>query len=135
MALYQGAVMRLTVDTKEIFHEVDASIEASTDFKEVASKDTSGKIVSAGSQSFTISCSTSLLDNDGSTQEDLYTLASKWKAKTSHAVTFTTGTTGDVIFSGTVYIESFSVSAVNEEYSTAEYTLRGTGDLTIAQNA
>ena len=132
MAYYEGATMRLTVDTKEIFHEVDASIEASTEFKEVASKDTTGKILSAGSQSFSISCSSSLLDNDGTTQEDLKTMADKWKAKTSHAVTFTTGTSGDVVFSGNVYIESFSVTATNEEYSTAEYTLRGTGDLTIA---
>lgn len=135
MAFYEGAVMRIKLDTKEVLHEVDADIQASTDFKDVASKDTGGKISTPGAQSFTISCNTSLLDNDGTTQEDLFTMATKWKAKTKHAVTFTTGTSGDVIFSGDVYIESFSSGAVNEESSSASYTLRGTGELTIAQVA
>ena len=135
MAFYEGVAMRLTVDTKEILHEVDVDIQATTDFKEVASKDTSGKIVSPGAQTFSLNCNTSILDNDGTTKEDLFTMATKWKAKSTHAVTFTTGASGDAVFSGTVYIESFSVSAVNEEQSSASYTLKGTGDLTIAQVA
>lgn len=135
MAFYQGTAMRLKIGTKEIFHEVDCEISASTEFKEVASKDTAFKIVTPGSQTYTISCNTSLLDNDGTTQEDLKGLADIWKAKTSHAVTFTTGVTGDVIFSGTVYVETFTASAANEEFATASYTLKGTGDLTIGVNA
>lgn len=133
MAYYEGAVMRITIGTKEIFHEVDAELQFTNEFTEIASKDTNGKISTPGSQSFSLSCNASLIDNDGSVQEDLFTLASKAKAQTKHAFTFTTGATGDVVFSGEVYIESFTVGAVNEEKSTASYNLRGNGDLTIAQ--
>lgn len=131
MALIQGLNMRIKVDTKEIFHEVDANLSMSTDFKEVASKDTAGKLVTPGAQSWSLSCN-ALLENDGTTKEDLKTLSDKWKAKSVHAVTFTTGTSGDVIYSGNAYIESVEVSSPNEEGVNVSYNLRGDGDLTIA---
>lgn len=133
MAYYEGAVMRIKIGTKEIFHEVDAELSFTNEFKEIASKDTSGKISTPGSQSFSLSCNASLVDNDGSIQEDLFTITSKAKAQTLHDFTFTTGAVGDVVFSGSVYIEGFTVGAVNEEKSTASYTLRGSGDLVIGQ--
>jgi len=134
MALKEGVNMRITVDTKEIFHEVSADLSAATDFKEVASKDTSGKLVSPGAQSWNIPIE-ALYDNDGTTQEDLYTLATLWKAKTEVAVTLSTNVSGDVIFSGNAYIESFNTNATNEEYITCSFQFRGNGDLTIAQVA
>lgn len=133
MAYYEGTTMRLTLGTKQIFHEVDADLNFSIDFKEIASKDTNGKISTPGSYSWSISCNMSLLDNDGTTKEDLFTLATKALAKGLHAITFSTNVTGDVIFSGNAYIEGFTTAAVNEEKSTASFTLRGDGDLTVAE--
>jgi len=132
MALKEGVNMRITVDGKEIFHEVSADLSASTDFKEVASKDTSGKLSSPGSQSWSIPIE-ALYDNDGTTQEDLFSLATLWNAKTKVAVVLTTGVIGDVSFSGDAYIESFSTNATNEEFVTCSFTFRGDGDLTIIQ--
>ncbi len=134
MALKEGVNMRISVAGKEIFHEVSANLDATTDFKEVASKDTSGKLVSPGSQSWNIPIE-ALYDNDGTTQEDLYTLGVLWKNKTEVAVTLSTNVSGDVIYSGNAYIESFNTNATNEEYITCSFAFRGNGDLTIARVA
>ena len=135
MAYYEGAVMRIKLGTKDIYHEVDAELTFSNEFTEIASKDTPGKISTPGAQSFSLSCSASLIDNDGSVKEDLFSITSKAKSQELVAFTFTTGASGDVVFSGNVYIEGFTVGAVNEEKSTASYTLKGNGDLNIAQVA
>ena len=133
MAYYEGTTMRLTLGTKELFHEVDATLNFSLDFNEIASKDTNGKITTPGSYSWSIDCNMSLIDNDGTTQEDLHSLATKAIAKASHAITFSTNVTGDAIFSGNAYIEGFSVTAKKKKKATATFTLRGTGDLTVAE--
>lgn len=132
MALKEGVNMRITVGGKEIFHEVSADLSAATDFKEVASKDTSGKLSAPGAQSWNIPIE-ALYDNDGTTQEDLFTLATLWKDKTQVAVTLSTNVSGDVIFSGNAYIESFNTNATNEEYITCSFSFKGNGDLTIAR--
>lgn len=132
MALKEGVNMRIKVGGKEIFHEVSADLSATTDFKEVASKDTSGKLVSPGAQSWNIPIE-ALYDNDGSTQEDLFTLATLWKNKTEVAVTLSTNVVGDVIFSGNAYIDGFTTNATNEEFITVSFSFKGNGDLTVAR--
>jgi len=134
MALKEGVNMRITVGGKEIFHEVSADLSFQTDFKEVASKDTSGKLVSPGSSSWNIPVE-ALYDNDGTTQEDLFTLSTLAINKTEVAVTLTTGVSGDVVYSGNAYIESFNTNATNDEYVTCSFSFKGNGDLTVARVA
>lgn len=132
MALTEGVNMRITVGGKEIMHEISADLSAQTDFKEVATKDTNGKLVSPGAQTWGIAIE-AMLDYDGTTQEDAYTMSEAWNAKTLVSVTLTTGTSGDAIYSGSAYIADFSTSAKNEEYVSYSFNFKGSGDLTIAK--
>ncbi len=134
MALNLGENMRLTLNSKEILHEVSCSLSFTKDFKEIASKDTNGKLVSPGSSSTTISIE-GLWENDGTTKHDLFVISGYANANTAYAFSFSTDVIGDVIYSGDAYVDSFSVDATNEEYVTFSFTLKINGDLTIAEVA
>jgi predicted secreted protein len=132
MALNLGENMRLTLDGKLILHEVSASLSFTKDFKEVASKDTNGKLVSPGSNSWNFSVE-GLWENDGTVKQDLFAITTMANADAVKTVSFSTGISGDPIFSGNAYVEGFTVDAANEEYVTFSFTVKGSGDLTIAE--
>lgn len=134
MALVEGINMRIEVAGKQIFHEVSAGLDAVTDFKETASKDTGGKKSTPGAQSWNIPIE-ALYENDGTVKEDPYTLGLIWKNKTLVAITLTTGVVGDVIYSGNAYIENFGLQAQNEEVVTYSWSFKGDGELNIARVA
>ena len=131
MAFYQGKLMRITVEGNDIFHEADCTLNASTDFKDVATKDTVGTESTPGTQSWSVSVN-GFVATGAVAQNDLKMMADFWKAKTEVAITFSDDVTGSVIFSGNAYIESFSVGAPNDETVTMDYSLKGNGELTIA---
>ncbi|XRE42215.1 hypothetical protein ACIVBQ_000419 [Tenacibaculum discolor] len=130
MAFYEGSAVRIKIGTKEVFHETDATINASTEFKEIASKDTDGVEVTPGKQSFSMS-SSAYAANDATTQEDLKSIADAWKAKTLVDVSLADGVSGNIALTGKGYIESFSIKATTDEAVTFDYSIKGSGDLTI----
>lgn len=130
MAFYEGKKMRITFDGKEIFHEVDCTLNASTEFKDIATKDTVGTESSPGTQSWSVSVN-GYASPDTTTENDIKALADAWKASTLAAVTLTDDVSGHVIFSGNAYVENFSVGAPNDETVTMDYSLKGNGELTI----
>lgn len=134
MSFYSGTTMRIKIGAKTIFHETDASLSSSIDFKEVASKDSNGKVKTPGSQSWSLSCN-ALIGNDGTVQEDLKTLYDKHVAKTLVTVEFTTDATGDVVFSGSAYVGTFNVTATNDEEVKGDFSFEGSGALAIAIKA
>jgi len=125
-----GSVMRLQVEGKNVFHEVEVSIEGSTDFKEIATKDTDGKEVSPGSQSFSLSCSAKG-SPDTTTENTDVILLGYWKNKTKVAFTLTDGIVGHVTYSGEAYLENFNMGSPNDEIVDFSYSLKGTGELVI----
>ena len=132
MAIYAGATMRLKVEGKTIFHETDATLSSTIDFKEVASKDTLGKLKIPNTQTWNISCNSLIANTVAAAQEDIKTLYDKHKAKTLVTVEFSTDVTGDVVFSGEAYVGTFNITATNEAEVTGDFTFEGDGELTIA---
>lgn len=134
MAFYEGSKMRIKIGTENVFHETDATLNWSREFKEIASKDTDGKQSSPGSKSWSLSSSAYAI-NTPDTQNDLKSIADAANAATLVEVQFTDGVSGNLVFSGQAYIENFSVKSPNDETVSFDYSLKGNGDLTIGQNA
>ena len=130
MAFYSGTTMRIKIGTKTLFHETDATFQSSLELKELASKDITGTEHLPGKIDWSLSCS-SLIGNEATLQEDLATLSASHLAKTKLAVTFSTDVTGDVIYSGDVYIESLSIKATNNDTVTGDFNFKGDGIYTV----
>lgn len=131
MAIYEGTTMRIKIGSKTIFHETDAKLTSSIPFKEVASKDTTGVISTPGTQSWSLSCNTLIANTIASAQEDVATLYATHAGKTAITVEFSTDVTGDVVFSGSAYVETFNLDATHEEVVTGDFNFKGDGALTI----
>jgi len=130
MAFQDGKLMRITVDGKDIFHEVSVSISGGTEFKDVATKDTTGTESTPGSKSWTASVE-GVASADVTTENDLKAMVDLWNAQTLSAVTVSDAITGNIEFSGNGYIENWSVDAANEESVTFSYSIKGSGALTV----
>lgn len=131
MGLLQGTTMRIKKGTDTLFHETNATLDSTIDFKEVASKDTSGKIQTPGSQSWSMSCDKLIANDAGAGQENALGLVQDHLAKTLVTIEFSTGVTGDIIFSGSAYISQFSIASANDEEVTGTFAFQGSGDLTV----
>lgn len=134
MAFYEGSAMRLKIGTKLVFHEANVTLNANTDFKEIASKDTDGVQSSPGRQPWDMSSKAYAINSDG-TKADIKSIAAAWKDKTLVDVEFTDGVAGNLMFSGKAYIASFSLGAETDEAVSFDYNLKGDGGLTIADVA
>jgi len=130
MAFLGGTAMRFKVADKEIFHEAECEINGSTEFKEIATKDTVGTEVTPGTQSFTGSVS-GIVSIDTTVENALADLLALWKAKTLSTFTYTDGVSGHVVLSGSTYIENFTIGATTDESVTFSYSLKGSGELVI----
>ena len=131
MGLLQGTTMRIKKGTKTLFHETDASLSSTIDFKEVASKDTDGKLVTPGTQSWSLTANALVANDAGALQADLAELYNDHKNKILVTIEFSTQVSGDIIFSGSAYVETFNVQATNEEEVTGDFSFKGNGALAI----
>ena len=129
MAVYSGTTMRIKIGSKTIFHETKATFTTSRDFNELASKDINGKEVTPGSYTWSLTCD-ALIANS-TTQEDLASLDVAYQAKTLVTMEFSTDVSGDVVYSGSAYVESYNVDAANEEGVTGSFSFKGSGDYTL----
>jgi predicted secreted protein len=134
MAFYEGSAMRMKIATKEVFHEADVTLNANSDFKEIASKDTDGVQNSPGRKTWDFSCNAYAINSDG-TKADIKSITTAWQDQTLVDVEFTDGVQGNLTFSGKAYISDFSLKATTDETVTFDYNLKGDGALTIAENA
>ncbi|WP_418639656.1 phage tail tube protein [Winogradskyella sp.] len=134
MAYYEGSDMRIKIGTNNVFHETDATLNWSREFKEIASKDTDGVESSPGKKSWSLTSSAYVI-NTPDTQNDLKSIAEAGDLGTLVDVQFTDGKSGNLVFSGQAYIENFSVKATTDDTVTFDYSLKGNGSLTIGQNA
>ena len=131
MALYEGTTMRIKIGGKTLFHETDCSLSSSIAFKDVASKDTSGVISIPGAQTWSISTNSLVAESALAAQEDLKTLYATHVGKTKVTVEFTTDVSGDVVFTGQAYIETYNLKSTHEETVTGDFNFKGDGDLSM----
>jgi hypothetical protein len=130
---YKGKNLRVRVDGETVFHATECSFNSSIQLEEIATKDTQGSLVVSGN--YTWGLSTNMLAADKaslSTQEDFVSLLNKHKAGTEIDVQFTTDVAGDILISGSAFIESISISAPTAGFATAECSMKGSGDYTVA---
>ena len=129
MAKVINGIMRFTIDGKEIFHEVEASISGSMEVKKVASKD--GITKSLGDEDW--SASVSALGAVDATKADTLVLMTAYKSKAVVPLTFTTGESGDITFTGDVFITAFSAKKPKGDALAMDYTLESTtGEIGVA---
>lgn len=131
MAFVDGAKMRFKVDEKEIFHEVSAEITGSTDYKEVATKDTNNFTEYTASKKNFSGSANGKMSKDTTTQQDVAAMLGYWKDDTVLDATMTDGEVGSLLLSGSITISDFTITADNEDFVAFSYNLRGTGELNI----
>ncbi|WP_435263457.1 phage tail tube protein [Tenacibaculum sp. nBUS_03] len=134
MAFYEGSVMRIEIGGKKILHEQDATLNVSSDFKEIASKDTNGVETSPGKKSWSLS-SNAYAANSPTTNNGIKDISEAWQSQALVDIKFTDGVGGNMVYQGQAYIESFSIKATTDEAVTFDYSLKGNGELTIALNS
>jgi len=129
--IYKGKNVRFSFEGKTLFHATSCSVSISTTLESIATKDTSGSMSVPGNYEWTMSTSALVADKPtSSSQSDFMDLVGLQLAGTEIDVEFTTGTTGDFILSGKVYIESSSISAEVGNSVTGDFSFKGNGDLT-----
>jgi len=131
MGLLQGTTMRIKKGTDTLFHETNATLDSTLDFKEVASKDTGGKIQTPGSHSWNITCDKLIANDAGAAEADGLELFQDHLAKTLVTIEFSTSVSGDIVFSGQAYVSQCNISSTNDEEVTGSFTFLGSGDLTV----
>lgn len=131
MAVLQGTLMRIKKGTKTLFHETEASLSSSIDFAEVASKDTTGVIVTPGDQKWSLSANALVANTPGALQADLAELYADHAAKTLVDIEFSTQVSGDIVFSGQAYIETFNVSSTHKDAVKGDFSFKGNDALSV----
>ena len=134
MMFYKGSIMRIQIGDKIIKHEQDATFNASSDFKEISSKDTDGVVTTPGKKSWSLS-SNAYAENTEVTQNGLSDITAAWQSQSLVDIVFTDGVSGHLKFSGQAYIDSFSIKSNTDEAVTFDYSLKGNGDIIIENNA
>jgi hypothetical protein len=135
MSLDYSGSMRIKIGTKTIMHEVEASLNESRDFEELASKDIVGKDFHPKEGTWSLSGNALAANSGGDAQVDLQSIVSSYQAKTLIAIELTDGITGNMAYSGNAYIENYNLTSANEDKVKYDFALKGIGVLTVAVNA
>jgi hypothetical protein len=137
MAFYKGKDLRISLGGKVLYHASECGMNISKTFEEIATKDTNGTNSIPGEYTWSLS-SSSLISNKpalSTTQLDLKDLVEAQLAGTPFEIEFTTGTVGDVIFTGNVYVENVDIAAATGSVATGSFSFKGDGELTVASVA
>lgn len=129
---YQGKALRFKFEDKKLLHATNCKLTVTKTLEEIATKDTDGKVVIPSNYAFNGSAD-SLLANlpaGNTTHVTADTLLQYELDGTEIDVEFTTDVTGDVIYTGKAYIESWEVTAETEATAKVTIAFRGSGNLT-----
>jgi len=130
MALINGTNLVLKIGGVPILKATTASLEISVDMPDATTKDSAGwSEFLAGVRSWTVS-SDGLVDYAMGANVETDELVTMLIGRTTVAVTFTTGATGDAQLAGNAYVTSISQTADMESPAGFSVTLQGTGALT-----
>jgi predicted secreted protein len=133
MAFTKGKDLRLKFGDKFLLHATSCSLSFSTDTEEITTKDTVGKELVLGDQSYTLSTSALVATlPDGNTTHVVKSyLINAWKNKTLIAWEFTDGEVGNDIYSGNCYVTGGELTADNGSIANTSFSLTGTGEFVI----
>ena len=128
----KGKNMRLSFEGKTLFHATSCGLSISTTLEAIATKDTDGEMNVPGNYSWTLTTSALYANKPmGSTQTDFNDLIVMQLAGTEIDVEFTTGETGDKVYSGKAYIESADITAEVGSMANGSFSFKGNGSLTV----
>lgn len=129
--IYNGTNVRLSYDGKVLFHTTSCKLQISTKLEEIATKDTAGSVVTPGNYAWTVSAESLVADKPSAstTQVGAMDIVDLQLAKTPIDIEFTSGETGDWVYSGQVYVESADISAQVDQSMTGSFSFKGNGDL------
>ena len=141
MSLDYSGSMRIKIDatgssgtTKEIMHEVEASLNEARDFEELASKDIVGKDFHPKEGSWSLTGNAYAANSTGDVQVDLKALVDTYHSKTLVDVELTDDIAGNMSYTGSAYIEQYTLTSANEDKAKFDFSLKGVGTLTVAVN-
>jgi predicted secreted protein len=130
MALINGTNLVLKIGGVPILKATTASLEISVDMPDATTKDSAGWAeFFAGVRSWTVS-SDGLVDYASSANVETDELVTMLINRSTVAITFTTGASGDAQLAGNAYVTSISQTADMESPAGFSVTLQGTGALT-----
>lgn len=140
MSLDYSGSMRIKIDatgtgtTKEIMHEVEASLNEARDFEELASKDIVGKDFHPKEGSWSLTGNAIAANSTDGLQLDLQAIVASYQLKTLVDIELTDGISGNMAYSGKAYIEQYTLTSANEDKAKFDFSLKGVGTLTVAVN-
>lgn len=130
---YQGRNLRIRIGGETIFHSTECQFSTSRQFDGIASKDTDGNIQTPGSYEWGITGNVLVADKAAlSSDEDIWSVLTKYLNGDEVAVEFTTDIAGDKFISGNMYFSSVNMSAPTNGVATGDFALVGNGNFTIA---
>jgi len=132
MALIQGTDLRVFIGGNKIINEQTCDIELSASMIETSSKD-SGDWATAipGRKSWGLSTTFQVDYADPATTTTYDIIQAAWFAGTALQVAFKTlsTTVGNVVLTGSAYVESMPVKSGDQTIATVDLKLKGTGTL------
>lgn len=132
--IYNGKSLRLKFDDKKFFHATTCQLTVASKTQELATKDTNGDIVSIDGYSATLSTDGLFADietGQSATQVTSSELMALQLAGTLIAFEFTTGTSGDKVFSGNCYVSNTDIGSEVGNKATGSHQFIVSGDITI----
>ena len=130
----KGKNLRFKFNTKTLYHATSCSLSSTSSTDEIATKDTSGTIVSMGDISRTLSTDALIYHvatADEATQVDWTDLLGFQDAATELDFEFAIAGSGNQIVSGKCFVSQVDVSADNGSNATGSFSFIVNGDITI----
>lgn len=130
---YRGKNLRLSFEGNTLYHATSCNLSIASDTEEIATKDTNGKLVIAGSYAGSITTDCLIADKEAlaTDKSDAFDIMQLQIDKTEVTFQFTTGNTGDRVISGTCIVTGSDITAEEAGIATGSFTLVTTGDIVI----
>lgn len=129
--ILKGKDFRITFVDGTVYHATEGALSFTRNFDEVATKDTSGNIVTPDTYTWNLNLSALVANKPtSSTQKDTSDIVTQALSGALVDVEFATAENGDIKFEGQAYVESFEITAATEGRATYSASFKGNGNLT-----
>jgi hypothetical protein len=129
--IYQGGATRFSYNGKTLYHTKGCKLQISTKMEEIATKDTSGSVVTPSNYSWSASTEALVADipAGSTTQLGFIDIVQLQLAKTAIDIEITDGVLGSWIAIGQVFVESADIDATVDQSVSGSFSFKGNGDL------
>lgn len=131
--MFQGKKVRISLAGKVIYHATECTINIDSQTESIATKDTDGNISLPDGYSWTASTNALVAvvsSGSAATHTGAIDVVALQLAQSEVDFEFTTGETGDFVFSGKAYVTSSSITATVGSTVKGSFTFTGNGNLT-----